>query len=146
MTFVLPLDDPQATLERAGGKGSSLAKLASAGLPVPGGFHLTTNAYREFVEVNELDGVIEGALETVDPDRPATLEDASTTIRKAFVEGSVPDAIVAAITEAYRILPCRVVAACRCIRSTLDRSERRSSPANSRHISMSPGRSRYSTL
>lgn len=103
--FVLPLDDPQATLERAGGKGSSLAKLAAAGLPVPGGFHLTTNAYREFVEVNALEEVIEDALETVDPDRPATLEDASTTIRKAFVDGSVPDAIVAAITEAYRILP-----------------------------------------
>jgi len=42
--YTLALDDPLATLENVGGKGSSLARLAIAGLPVPGGFHLTTAA------------------------------------------------------------------------------------------------------
>jgi len=36
--FVLPLADPAASLELVGGKGASLARLAIAGLPVPGGF------------------------------------------------------------------------------------------------------------
>jgi pyruvate,water dikinase len=104
-SFVLPLDAPQASLERVGGKGASLAKLAMAGLPVPGGFHVTTNAYRAFVEANDLEAVIEHTLETVDPERPVTLEEASRTIRQAFVEGSIPVPLTTAITEAYRDLP-----------------------------------------
>ncbi len=51
-TFVLSLADPQATLENVGGKGMSLARLTRAGLPVPGGFHITTEAYRQFVAAN----------------------------------------------------------------------------------------------
>ncbi|MEV0230580.1 PEP/pyruvate-binding domain-containing protein, partial [Nonomuraea sp. NPDC050786] len=47
--MVLPLDDAAADLATVGGKGASLARLARAGLPVPGGFHITTGAYRAFV-------------------------------------------------------------------------------------------------
>lgn len=49
MKVVIPLDDAGADLATAGGKGASLAALARAGLPVPGGFHITTEAYRAFV-------------------------------------------------------------------------------------------------
>ncbi|WP_336204506.1 PEP/pyruvate-binding domain-containing protein [Nonomuraea sp. LPB2021202275-12-8] len=49
MKAVLPLDDAAADLATAGGKGASLARLTRAGLPVPGGFHITTEAYRTFV-------------------------------------------------------------------------------------------------
>ena len=48
------LSDSQATLENVGGKGTSLAKLARAGIPVPNGFHITTEAYRQFVAANHL--------------------------------------------------------------------------------------------
>jgi len=43
-TFVLPLADQNATLEAVGGKGKSLSKMSRAGLPVPGGFNVTTEA------------------------------------------------------------------------------------------------------
>ena len=43
-TLCLPLESAQATLERAGGKGASLARMASASMPVPPGFVLTTEA------------------------------------------------------------------------------------------------------
>ncbi|MEU6432035.1 PEP/pyruvate-binding domain-containing protein [Microbispora sp. NPDC046973] len=49
MRAVIPLDDAGADLATVGGKGASLAALARAGLPVPGGFHITTDAYRAFV-------------------------------------------------------------------------------------------------
>ncbi|MEV4087345.1 PEP/pyruvate-binding domain-containing protein, partial [Nonomuraea fuscirosea] len=49
MKAVIPLDDAAADLATAGGKGASLARLTRAGLPVPGGFHVTTAAYRAFV-------------------------------------------------------------------------------------------------
>ncbi|MGN9781696.1 PEP/pyruvate-binding domain-containing protein [Nonomuraea sp. ZG12] len=49
MKTVLPLGDAAADLATAGGKGASLARLSRAGLPVPGGFVITTDAYRTFV-------------------------------------------------------------------------------------------------
>ena len=52
--LILGLDSPDATLELVGGKGASLARLATAGLPVPPGFHITTRAYRRFVSENQL--------------------------------------------------------------------------------------------
>jgi phosphoenolpyruvate synthase/pyruvate phosphate dikinase len=42
---IFPLADSRAALETAGGKGASLARLVAAGLPVPGGFHITTPAW-----------------------------------------------------------------------------------------------------
>ena len=40
--LILPLDHHDADLETVGGKGMSLARLAKAGLPVPGGRVATT--------------------------------------------------------------------------------------------------------
>jgi pyruvate,water dikinase len=46
--FILPLASPQATdPERVGPKAANLALLARAGLPTPGGFCLTAEAYRQ---------------------------------------------------------------------------------------------------
>jgi pyruvate, water dikinase len=48
--FVLPLSSPQATdPERTGPKAANLALLGRAGLPTPGGFCLTADAYRHQV-------------------------------------------------------------------------------------------------
>lgn len=52
--FILNLDSPLATLERVGSKGASLARMAAAGLPVPPGFHITTQAYRRYVGENQI--------------------------------------------------------------------------------------------
>ena len=46
---ILPIDTKDATLEVAGGKGRSLAEMVNAGLDVPGGFYVTTAAYRQYV-------------------------------------------------------------------------------------------------
>ncbi len=46
-TFILHLDDPTATdPERVGPKAANLARLMQVGLPTPGGFALTADAYR----------------------------------------------------------------------------------------------------
>lgn len=44
--YTLPLLHKQATLEMVGGKGMSLSKLLTAGIPVPEGFHVTTTSYK----------------------------------------------------------------------------------------------------
>ena len=49
MKYTLKLSDAEARETfRTGGKGSSLARLAQAKFPVPGGFALTAEAYRQF--------------------------------------------------------------------------------------------------
>src|SRR6266702_1800662 len=99
--LVLALDDASATLETVGGKGASLARLASAGLPVPPGFHITTAAYRRFVAENGLQEQILAAVSAANPDDPATLEEASRQIGRLFARGVMPDAIARAIRQAY---------------------------------------------
>ncbi len=99
--YILSLSDTGAALETVGGKGASLARLAGAGLPVPAGFHVTTAAYRAFVEENNLQAIIQSALEMVDLAQPSTLEQASQRIREQFVAVKVPAEIARAILQAY---------------------------------------------
>ena len=102
--YTLPLSDPRADLALAGGKGASLARLVRAGLPVPAGFHITTAAYRAFVEENGLQTRILEALQAADPDQPATLETASVKIGALFAAGCMPAAVSAAIEATYASL------------------------------------------
>jgi phosphoenolpyruvate synthase/pyruvate phosphate dikinase len=104
-SYILPLSDSQADLETVGGKGMSLAKLANAGLPVPDGFHVTTEAYREFVTANEVQSGINAALQQVNVSRPSTLEAASATIGELFARANIPGELANAIVNAYAMLP-----------------------------------------
>ncbi|MBP7694676.1 MAG: hypothetical protein KA764_22325, partial [Anaerolineales bacterium] len=108
--YVLPLNDPQATLAVVGGKGASLARLAQAGLPVPGGFHITTAAYDACVAANALARGIGAALASADAAQPATLEAASQLIQAAFAQAVMPAGIADAITGAYASLAPDAVA------------------------------------
>ena len=105
--LTLPLADPGADLATVGGKGMSLAKLANAGLPVPGGFHVTTAAYRRFVDDNHLQPQIERSLALVDVDDPSTLETASQAITALFAGAVLPGEVASAIVSAYATLPGR---------------------------------------
>ncbi len=100
-TPILPLDSPDATLALAGGKGVNLAKLAAAGLPAPGGFIVTTAAYRDFVAANDLQRLILDALAGIDMTDPAGLEAASQAIRARFEQAPLPDDLAATIRAAY---------------------------------------------
>jgi rifampicin phosphotransferase len=66
--IILPFLSPTATLENAGGKGASLARLTRLSLPVPPGFIVTTEAYRTFVTVNNLSSVITSSIAGVAAD------------------------------------------------------------------------------
>jgi pyruvate,water dikinase len=106
-SFVLPLSDKHATIEIVGGKGLSLAKMIDAGLPVPDGFHITTEAYRQFVTVNALQEKILTALKAAELSQPSTLETASVSIGSFFAEGKIPTDVETAIRAAYNNLDNR---------------------------------------
>src|SRR5688500_4542604 len=97
-TWVLPLDAPGATADQVGGKAASLARLAAAGLPVPGGFLVTTDAYRRFLEDNALEPLVREAVAT---DDPGQLARAAQTLREALLRGTMPADLAAEIRQAY---------------------------------------------
>ena len=102
--FTTALDTEYDHLEVVGGKGRSLARLARAVFSVPGGFQVTTAAYRSFVSDNDL---AERILELARPEiaeRGISFEKASEAIRQLFDEHSPADAIVAAIRDAHATL------------------------------------------
>ena len=99
--YVLNLSANEATLEIAGGKGLSLARLSRAGLPVPGGFHITTEAYRHFVSENDIQPRILQALKEVDLSDPVALEPVAQHIMGLFAGGQIPTEVARVISKAY---------------------------------------------
>ena len=99
--YVLPLSDEQAVLETVGGKGMSLARLTRSGLPVPGGFHITTAAYQQFVADNNLWPAIQASLAETDVNQTASLEATASTIQALFQQAATPPVIEQAIRTAY---------------------------------------------
>jgi rifampicin phosphotransferase len=99
--YILSLGNRRATLETVGGKGASLARLLRAGMPVPGGFHVTTAAYERFVAENDLKSGIRAALEKVDVSKPDTLTKPSEKIGDLFLRADMPEEVSGAISEAY---------------------------------------------
>lgn len=103
--YILSLDDHSATLESVGGKGVSLARMANAGFPVPGGFHITTLAYWRFVDENDLQPRILEIMENVDSSNPESLEFASQKIIEMFTRGVIPADVANDLVQAYADLP-----------------------------------------
>src|SRR5687768_292715 len=104
LPLILPLTSRQATLSLAGGKGSALARMATAGLAVPNGFLITTAAYRRFTEANAIQPAIDAALAAADPPDQAALASAAAAIQARFDGGSLLDALSAAMLTAYASL------------------------------------------
>lgn len=103
LPILLPLDDPAATLELAGGKGANLSRLIRAGFPTPGGFIVTTAAYRTFIAAHHLAPIIADELPPAGADL-AALEAASATLRSRLEACPIPDEIASALMAAYRAL------------------------------------------
>jgi len=100
-SIILNLDSPEATLERVGGKGASLAHMVAAGLPVPPGFHITTYAYRRYMDENHLgDGILSAAAQARAND-PATLDRASAQIQSLIAQGTIPVDIAEMVRRWY---------------------------------------------
>lgn len=104
-TFTTALDTTDDAIERIGGKGRSLARLANAGFAVPGGFQITTAAYRRFVAEHGLQTRI---LELAQP-RPkngaASFDGAAEAIAALFAQGDLSEALVGEVRRAYEALP-----------------------------------------
>lgn len=97
---IVPLTVSDVSLQVAGGKGKSLAKLISADLPVPPGFIISTDAYIELVVANKLK---EPILEIVTKvaSQLLTADEAEASIRSLFATAEIPMATANSIKRAY---------------------------------------------
>lgn len=96
-----------APIERLGGKCASLVALTQAGMPVPPGFAVTTDAYTAFVELSGVADRIHAALAALDPDDVAQVDAVSAEIREALMARPVPVEVHAAFDRAYTELQAR---------------------------------------
>ncbi len=97
--FILPLADPAATdPERVGPKAANLAALTQAGLPTPGGFALTAEAYRH--QLRHL-GVTDVAAQYNTAERPISRK-LSVQIRLALYQEPIAPEILEPLLAAWR--------------------------------------------
>jgi len=84
-----------------GGKGASLGEMINVGAPVPGGFAVTAQAYRDFINRSGIADDIFEALK-VDVNDPAALNGSAERAKKLVLEAKVPKDIEKAIRDRYR--------------------------------------------
>ncbi|MGE5141469.1 MAG: PEP/pyruvate-binding domain-containing protein, partial [Rudaea sp.] len=94
-----------------GGKGANLGEMTRAGLPVPPGFVLISDAYREFIRATHAEDVIRRALSGISPDSPEEVENRTAEIRAFLTSQDVPADIAAEALEAYHGSSAQLAAA-----------------------------------
>ena len=103
-TYVRDLADEGLGLSEIGGKGQSLARLATAGVPLPHGFHITTAAYDEFVAKHDLAGSIQEQLAILNESAAGGTDQAASAITARFAANDIPAEITAEVIQAYHRL------------------------------------------
>ncbi len=88
----------------AGGKGASLSDMVLAGLPVPLGFVVCTETFRQFLWKTGLDQEIIKALEGLNVHDTAKLEAVSMVITKKIESMEIPEFLAKTILDSYQRL------------------------------------------
>ncbi len=102
MSHVLWLDDYTET-DRAvlGGKNASLGEMTGAGLPVPPGFAVTSDAYKSVLGSTGLAAELAGTITRADVNDAEALAAAAGRARELVTRAAVPDELAEAVRAAY---------------------------------------------
>ena len=99
--YTATLDTQNDSLEVVGGKGRSLAKMLNAGFQVPGGFQVTTAAYRSFIKDNNLqEQILEFAKPAIIEGR-ASFEQSSSDIQVLITSTELSEEVIEEIKKSY---------------------------------------------
>ncbi len=88
-------------VEIVGGKGANLGEMTQAGFPVPGGFVVTSSAYKHMIEENQLADRIKDLLKGLDVEDPDALNRASRDVQKVIESSPFPKDIEEQVYKAY---------------------------------------------
>ena len=106
-SYVVPFDRVSiGDIEIVGGKNASLGEmignLSDAGVRVPGGFATTAQAYRDFLNQDELDTRIGALLSTLDVDDVDKLVECGAQIRDWVLAAKLPKKLQSEVTDAWQ--------------------------------------------
>ncbi|MDH3306720.1 MAG: phenylphosphate synthase subunit beta [Acidimicrobiia bacterium] len=111
-SYILPFEScTEDCVGLVGGKGTGLGSMIRAGIPVPPGVAVTTDAYRAMLGSGRSEGAIDKLLDEVDPDDADGLEEVSQRIRTGIEARSMPPDVEAEIRQGYEELTHRSGAA-----------------------------------
>jgi pyruvate,water dikinase len=88
-------------LARVGGKGANLGELTRAGFPVPGGFCVSTDAFREFLDGSDTSPLFD-RLASLNPEDTEALRIAGEATRAVLGQLPVPEPVANAVENAWR--------------------------------------------
>lgn len=95
-------------LEKVGGKNASLGEmftqLSAAGIKVPDGFAITSDAYWAFLALNDLREPLQKTMATLDTNRFANLTKVGQEAREILENAILPDEVSEAIRKGYAFL------------------------------------------
>jgi len=98
------------SVDEAGGKGASLGEMTQAGINVPPGFVVLSDAFEKFLIDTKLNVEIDAALDTVNHEEIHTIERASEKIHALVVGSEMPEDIGHSIIAAFHQLKGDLVA------------------------------------
>lgn len=104
MAYTIRLEAVTKDNRKVGGKGANLGEMVQAGLPIPPGFVVTTDAYDRFLSANSLKEKIAGEMEKADAENPETTKEVSARIQDLILNGKVPPEVEKDIKDAYEEL------------------------------------------
>lgn len=88
----------------AGGKGANLAEMVNIGLPVPGGFCISAQTYKEYIETTGLKAKIMQLLGTINVEDTEQLQRVAEQVQKLFTTVPLPEEMAEEIMENYELL------------------------------------------
>ncbi|MFW5979786.1 MAG: phosphoenolpyruvate synthase [Halanaerobiales bacterium] len=91
-------------VDLAGGKGANLGQLTQNGIQVPPGFCVTSKAYVNFIEKNNLDSEIKKLMKKIEISNSNNLNNISRQIRDSIKYSVIPEKIKDEISESYQKL------------------------------------------
>lgn len=100
--YVLPFARiTREDVEIVGGKGANLGEMYRNGFPVPNGFCITAEAYREMIKFNKLEDDVRRILKDLNVEDANKLNKASKEVKKLIVRADIPVPMAKEIINAY---------------------------------------------
>src|SRR3989344_456774 len=94
-------DIKKEDISAVGGKGANLGEMYNADIPIPSGFCVTVDAYKEFLDENGLDIEIYSLLKTLNIQGTAALHDTAEKIQELILNAKMPAKVRNEIIQAY---------------------------------------------
>ena len=105
MSYVIWFKDlNKDSIAIAGGKGANMGEMVNLSIPVPDGFAITAQTYKEFVEGTKIQDKVLGMLQGLNYEDTTQLQNVANGIQRLIVSTPMPEEMVEEIQDNYELL------------------------------------------